>query len=95
MLILFRRLLRKSCNKKQETVKCFLKLECWLYLQGTYTPQGGTELSTPQGGTELSTRRVSEKFRLAVLGTYSAHFLSIENYGKCQTPLFLSGQIKV
>ncbi len=45
-----------------------LELQSYIYVQGTYTlqegtelstPQGGTELSTPQGGTELSTLRVS------------------------------------
>jgi hypothetical protein len=33
------------CNKKQETEECFLKLGGYIYHQGTYTLQAGTEKS--------------------------------------------------
>jgi len=33
------------CNKKQETEECFLKLCGYIYHQGTYTHQAGTEKS--------------------------------------------------
>ncbi len=43
--MVFSALLHKNCQKKQETVKVILKSLSYNYLQGTYTPQGGTELS--------------------------------------------------
>ena len=36
-------LLQKHCNKKQETEECILKLCGYIYHQGTYTPQAGSE----------------------------------------------------
>ena len=39
----FSTLLQKHCNKKQETKECILKLFGYIYHQGTYTPQAGTE----------------------------------------------------
>jgi len=36
-------LLLKHCHKKQETEECNLKICGYIYLQGTYTPQAGTE----------------------------------------------------
>ncbi len=38
-------LLHKNCQKKQETLKVILRSRAYNYLQGTYTPQGGTILS--------------------------------------------------
>ena len=38
-------LLQKSCRNKQETEECILKLSGYLYRQGTYTQQAGTEKS--------------------------------------------------
>ena len=41
----FSALLLRNCYKKQETQKVILKQGSYIYLQGTYTPQGGTEKS--------------------------------------------------
>ena len=38
-------LLQKHCNKKQEPEECKLKLCGYIYHQGTYTHQAGTEES--------------------------------------------------
>jgi hypothetical protein len=38
-------LLQKSCHKKQETGECDLKLNGYIYHQGTYTHQADTEKS--------------------------------------------------
>ena len=41
--ITFSTLLQKHCNKKQETEECILKIGGYIYHQGTYTPEAGTE----------------------------------------------------